>query len=90
MSRVPQKINDTISILPYGWGRQTSRGGRLNADTCRQQGQGGQKLAKTSGRLLWMAPMHTHSVTVYYIIYTNNYYVLYSAPYVLYTVPYTA
>ena len=42
-----------LQILPYGrpWG-----GGRLNADNCRQGGEGGQKLAKFCGRLLWMAP----------------------------------
>ena len=31
-------------------------GGRLNADTWGQGREGGQKLAKSCGRLLWMAP----------------------------------
>ena len=41
VSRVPRRINDTIQILPYRCGRQTSgERGRLNADTCGQRGRG--------------------------------------------------
>ena len=40
-------------------------GGRLNADTCEQWGEGGQKLAKSCGRLLWMAPYQVLAICMY-------------------------
>ena len=36
--------------------RRLGGGGRLNVDICGQEGREGQKLAKSCGRLLWMAP----------------------------------
>ena len=49
------EINDTVFLLLYGHG-PPGGGGWLNADTC-GQGGGSQKLAKSCGHLLWMAPI---------------------------------
>ena len=44
-----------LEILPYGRGRPGGRGvGSMR--TTADKGEGGQKLAKFSGRLLWMSP----------------------------------
>ena len=59
MSRVPQKINNIVEIFPYGCGLRTpnARGeGVGSMRTPADKGEGSQKLAKSCGRLLCMAP----------------------------------
>ena len=75
MSRVPQKINGTIKILPYGCGRQTSGGRAVDLIRIPADNRGGQKLAKSCGRLLWMTPndivhciMYIHNVVYIFVI----------------------
>ena len=60
MSRVPQNIYDTIKILTYGSGHQTSgRGGRVGSmRKPADKGEEGSKIEKSYRRpiSIWMAP----------------------------------